>query len=133
MGEREPGLDAEDLANLRHALGVEPARPRTQWGFRNYFACDKSGPDADSMVRLADAGLMHHTHTDGNLRYYSATLTGCLAAGMLHGDAWAMEPTPRDKSENETRAWAKVEEIAKELLSLIHISEPTRLLSISYA
>ncbi len=72
-------ITADDLDNLRHALGVSPDQPR---GYRNYFV---AGPDnVASMERLCVVGFMVK-----NTRYamssdpcYHATSEGARAVGL---------------------------------------------------
>lgn len=74
-----PALSPAHLEIIRHALGHDPARPRSG-GYRNGYAADPI-PD---LVQLAEAGMMERS---GN-RGWRVTEDGARAAGPSTLAAW---------------------------------------------
>lgn len=75
-------ITADDLDNLRHMLGSDPARfTQKQWGFRNYFACG-GGENEKSMRRLESAGFVRQGRPYDKSFCFHATEEGCKAVGM---------------------------------------------------
>ena len=92
--EREAGVSvtADDLDNLRHALGIDLCSPRRAWGYRNYFVTTH---DDQSFARLVAAGFarVRGTMNDGRDTVFSATPDGCRAVGMTAREIARMEST----------------------------------------
>ena len=88
-------VTADDLDNLRHALGIDPDRMgrKAPKGWRNYFA---TTPDDPSFRRLCDAGFARLAGSlNGNRdAVFVATHEGCRAVGMTVKEIEAMEATP---------------------------------------
>lgn len=78
-------ITADDLDNLRHALGVAPERKRKLWGFRNYFVTTPTDP---SFARLVEAGFakLRGSINDGGDAVFGATHEGCRAVGMTDAE-----------------------------------------------
>lgn len=72
-------LNADDLDNLRHMLGVSETSPR---GYRNYFVA--GGDDIASMERLRALGFVvkNQSYSLSNDPCYHATLEGAKAVGL---------------------------------------------------
>ena len=83
-------ITADDLDNLRHALGIEPTRVRSQWGFRNYYV---TCPGDASFARLVACGFAEPAGTlnDGRDTVFRATREGKRAAGMTDAEIAKME------------------------------------------
>lgn len=76
---RTEPITADDLDNLRHALGVSPKTPR---GYRNYFVA--GGKDVESMERLVAVGFMvkNERYNLSDAPCYHATAEGARAVGL---------------------------------------------------
>jgi hypothetical protein len=74
----QPG-DAEKLA---HTLGAVPERPKSKWGFRNYYCASNSGSSFNAMQRLVAAGFAEVGHIAGTQTYFHATKDGCKLVGL---------------------------------------------------
>jgi hypothetical protein len=72
-------INADDLDNLRHMLGVSERSPR---GYRNYFVA--GGKDVDSMERLRTAGFVvkNEAYALSTDPCYHATTEGARAVGL---------------------------------------------------
>lgn len=73
------GLTLDDLKKLRHMLGMT-YKPR-DWGFRNYYATS-GGEAMHALDRLATLGYVVKGGRTGDMIYYHATESGCIAAGL---------------------------------------------------
>lgn len=84
MHETSSRLDAEDLDNLQHMLGVNQAYKKRDWGNRNSFCCEIGSPTEQRMVSLVYQGLVSRGAeiNDGRDVYFYATEAGCRAAGL---------------------------------------------------
>ena len=86
-------ITADDMDDIRHALGIDNRRPRKQWGFRNYYCGHTPGMErlvAVGFMRLARAG----SELTGGDPVYAATREGCRAVGMTDAEIDRMEPRP---------------------------------------
>jgi hypothetical protein len=72
-------LNADDLDNLRHMLGVSD---RCRRGYRNYFVA--GADDVPSMERLVAAGFVvkNHAYRLSSDACYHATTEGARAVGL---------------------------------------------------
>ena len=72
-------ITADDLDNLRHALGVSE---RCRRGYRNYFVA--GGKDVASMERLLRAGFVekNERYRSSSNPCYHATVEGARAVGL---------------------------------------------------
>lgn len=83
----EQTISYESIKLLRHMLGVNDGKPKSKWGFRNYFAAG-SGQLA-AMEILVSQGLVRKgadsssvKHLTGGLTYFHATKAGCEIVGL---------------------------------------------------
>lgn len=72
----------EDLAKLRHMLGVEGNNPNI-WGYRNHYC---PGPESiPSMERLESHGLVRRGVPYEDTNVFHATRKGCEFIGLPEG------------------------------------------------
>lgn len=73
-------ITADDMGNLRHALGATNQKEFKNWGYRNYYAAATC--DVPSMERLVESGFMVKGRYCADEHHYHATKEGCQAAGL---------------------------------------------------
>lgn len=86
-------VTADDLDNLRHALGINERTKRSSYGYRNHFNTTADDP---SFTRLVAAGFarLAGTINGGRDAVFCATREGCRAVGMTAKEIDRMEPRP---------------------------------------
>lgn len=82
LADRVATLHDGDLKKLQHALGVMEGRPKSKWGFRNYYCASRGGQAEAAMRRLVDGGFMHAGHESETQAYFHATKAGCKLSGL---------------------------------------------------
>lgn len=75
-------ISADDVDNLRHMLGATRDSYKRDWGYRNHFCANKSGPDYESMIRLEAAGMVTRGRAQTSSIFFHCTEAGCKAAGL---------------------------------------------------
>ena len=79
---RIASLQPGDIEKLRHALGASTQRPKSGWGFRNYYCAALGGANDAAMRRMVVAGFMAAGHEGDKQAYFHATKDGCKLAGL---------------------------------------------------
>lgn len=81
LAARVATLQPEDMDILRHMLGATNHHPRSSWGFRNEYLCNRR--DIDPTQRLMNAGFIRvGSSLLQHLLYFHATADGCRLAGL---------------------------------------------------
>jgi hypothetical protein len=81
--QNERMVTPEQLANMRHMLGIGNHIPKSQWGYRNHYAVSHNDAKTlESMAHLVEMGMVSGGSATATMQYFHCTVEGCKAAGL---------------------------------------------------